>query len=204
MDEESGIGHNIELKPGLTPSENANYYFDKYKKNKGSGEFLSNKIKSEEMLTEKLKNEIMNIENSDDIKDLKKDLNTREKDSYKNKFRIFSLNENYEVWVGKDSVSNDLLTFKYSSPFDYWFHVRGFSGSHTVLKRFVKDIIPDRKIVETAASIAAYYSKARNAGTIPVAYCERKYVKKRKGFKSGTVTMEKEKLIYVKPHLPVN
>jgi predicted ribosome quality control (RQC) complex YloA/Tae2 family protein len=63
---------------------------------------------------------------------------------------------------------------------------------------------PDKKNIETAASIAAYYSKARNASNVPVAYCERKYVKKKKGFKEGSVIMEREKVIFVKPGLPEN
>ena len=62
----------------------------------------------------------------------------------------------------------------------------------------------DKKYILSAASIAAYYSKARNGGNVPVAYTERKYVKKKKGFREGTVILEKEKVIFVKPGLPEN
>ena len=112
------------------------------------------------------------------------------------------VNQDFQVWVGKDSKSNDLLTTKYSAQNDLWFHIRGTSGSHTVLKTGNKIEQLDKKIIETAASICAYYSKARNAGTVPVAYCLRKYVKKKKGFNEGSVIMEKEKVIFVKPKLP--
>jgi predicted ribosome quality control (RQC) complex YloA/Tae2 family protein len=103
--------------------------------------------------------------------------------------------------VGKSSANNDLLTMKYAKPHDLWFHVRGASGSHTVLKVHGGDP-PPRAVVHQAASIAAYYSKMRNAGNVPVAYCERKHVRKPKGAAAGAVVLEREKTILVKPGLP--
>lgn len=117
-------------------------------------------------------------------------------------FRIFSVAGELEVWVGKSSANNDLLTMKYAKPNDLWFHVRGASGSHTVLKVHGKDSPASKEAIHQAAAIAAYYSKMRNAGNVPVAYCERKYVFKRKGLKEGAVVMEHEKVIFVKPALP--
>jgi predicted ribosome quality control (RQC) complex YloA/Tae2 family protein len=67
-----------------------------------------------------------------------------------------------------------------------------------------KNIAPDKSLIYIAASIAAYYSKARNGKHIPVAYCEKKYVKKKKGFNQGAVVMEKEKVIFVDPKVPEN
>ncbi len=116
-------------------------------------------------------------------------------------FRVFPLDGGFEVWVGKSSANNDLLTMKYAKPHDLWFHVRGASGSHTVLKMHGSEP-PPRAVIQQAASIAAYYSKMRNAGSVPVAYCERKHVRKPKGAAAGAVVMEREKTILVKPGLP--
>jgi predicted ribosome quality control (RQC) complex YloA/Tae2 family protein len=129
-------------------------------------------------------------------------MKTETKENEKLPFRIFRIHEKFSVWVGKDSVSNDLLTMKHSNQFDLWFHVRGASGSHTILKFDDKNVVPDKSLILKAASVAAYYSKARNARNVPVAYCERKYVRKKKGFKSGAVVMEKEKVVFVNPGLP--
>ncbi|MFZ1321882.1 MAG: NFACT RNA binding domain-containing protein [Ignavibacteria bacterium] len=193
----------IKLKAELSPSENAEAYFDRYKKLKNSRSLLLNKISSLEKEIIILQSEYKTIEDSEDIKKIIKENKklTESKNDETNKFRKFVLNEKYQVWVGKDSISNDLLTTKYASTNDLWFHVRGASGSHTVLKISAKEPVP-KEIISTAASISAYYSKARNAGNVPVAYCEKKFVKKKKGFKSGTVTMEREKVIFVKPVLP--
>jgi predicted ribosome quality control (RQC) complex YloA/Tae2 family protein len=192
----------INLKKDLSPSENAALYYEKYKKQKNSIDILKDRILKQKYEIERTKKEIENIKNNKDLKSLK----TMEKEFYKenetSRFRKFKLDEKFEVWVGKDSASNDLLTTRYSSQNDLWFHVRGASGSHTVLKISDKKNPPDKKIIETAASIAAYYSKARNASNVPVAYCEKKYVKKKKGFKEGSVVMEREKVIFIKPGLP--
>jgi predicted ribosome quality control (RQC) complex YloA/Tae2 family protein len=104
--------------------------------------------------------------------------------------------------VGKSSANNDLLTMKYAKPNDLWFHARGSSGSHTVLR--VRDTThpPGKESIYQAASIAAYYSKMRNASNVPVAYCERKFVKKSKGLAEGAVILEREKVIFVTPRLP--
>lgn len=119
------------------------------------------------------------------------------------RFRIFKIEEGIEVWTGKDSVSNDLLTFNFSSSNDIWFHVRGSSGSHALLKIADKAIAVKKHHLETAASICAFYSKAKNAGRVSVAYTEIKNVKKYKGASSGSVVIKGERLIKVIPKLPV-
>jgi predicted ribosome quality control (RQC) complex YloA/Tae2 family protein len=118
------------------------------------------------------------------------------------KFRIFKLKEEFEVWVGKDSRSNDLLTMKYSKQSDLWFHVSGASGSHTVLKVPGNyDKVP-QEIIRLAAGIAAFFSKARNARNVKVSYTQTKNVQKYKGAKSGSVLIKNEKTIKVEPVLP--
>ncbi|MBL8006834.1 MAG: DUF814 domain-containing protein [Ignavibacteria bacterium] len=194
----------IGLRENLTPNENAQHYFEKYKKQKASVKLLEGKVKIIAKEKGKLKIELKELAEMDDIKKI----NREEKKSAEikkdetSRFRKFVLNEKYEVWVGKDSASNDLLTTKYSAQNDLWFHVRGASGSHTVLKTGSKKELPPKEIIYKAAGIAAYYSKARNSSSVPVAYCERKYVKKKKGFREGSVIMEKEKVIFVKPSIP--
>jgi predicted ribosome quality control (RQC) complex YloA/Tae2 family protein len=103
------------------------------------------------------------------------------------------------------SVANDLLSFKYTKQNDLWFHVRGTSGSHTILKipEEFDGTIP-KEYIKTAAEIAAYYSKAKNAKNIPVAYTEGKNVQKYKGAKSGSgsVVIKGEKVVKVNPKIP--
>jgi len=118
-------------------------------------------------------------------------------------FRIFKINEGFEVWVGKNSRANDLLSFKYTGQNDLWFHVRGASGSHTILKipENLDNEIP-KDCIKTTAEIAAFYSKAKNAKNVNVAYTKGKNVQKFKGAKSGSVVIKGEKVIKVTPAIP--
>jgi predicted ribosome quality control (RQC) complex YloA/Tae2 family protein len=194
----------IKLKPELSPSQNAAVYFEKSKRQKASVEILGKKLIKAEKEIVRFENELTNFLSINEIKMLEKEVK-REKaieSDETNRFRKFKVAGDYEVWVGKDSASNDLLTTRYSAQNDLWFHVRGSSGSHTVLKVNTKVEKVSKEAIVSAAAIAAYYSKARNAGNVPVAYCERKFVKKMKGFKQGSVVMQKEKVIFVKPSLP--
>ena len=159
------------------------------------------KIKNENSV---MQSEVEKFSSKENIKELEKEFKKdkkMEKDETQ-RFRKFKVEGDYEVWVGKDSAANDLLTTRHAAQNDLWFHVRGSSGSHTVLKVSNKKEQIPKEAISAAASIAAYYSKARNAGNVPVAYCEKKYVKKKKGFREGTVVMEKEKVVFVKPNLP--
>lgn len=126
-----------------------------------------------------------------------------EEDKNLKHFRIFKLSDGFEVWVGKHSEANDLLSFKYTKQNDLWFHVRGTSGSHTILKipEGFDGIIP-KECIKTAAEICAFYSKAKNAKNVPVAYTEGKNVSKYKGAKSGSVVIKSEKVVKVNPFIP--
>lgn len=203
-DEETEEKTVIKLNPLISVSNNATNYYNKYKGMKNSISDLEKKVNAHIKELKGLEKQKEVLEEENNLKNLKKMSKTEEKitETEKLPFRIFKIDEKFEVWVGKDSASNDLLTMKYASQYDLWFHVRGSSGSHTILKFLDKNIKPEKSLIVTAASIAAYYSKARNGKHIPVAYCERKYVKKRKGFNQGAVVMEKEKVIFVDPNVP--
>ena len=117
-------------------------------------------------------------------------------------FRIFVVAGGFEVWAGKSSANNDLLTLRYAKPDDLWFHARGASGSHVVLKVASGKGEPGKKAREQAAGIAAYYSRMKNAGMVPVAMTQKRYVRKPKGSPPGTVVIEREKVIFAEPALP--
>jgi predicted ribosome quality control (RQC) complex YloA/Tae2 family protein len=117
-------------------------------------------------------------------------------------FRVFRVHGGFDVWVGKSSANNDLLTMKYAKPRDLWLHARGASGSHVLLKIASGKGEPDKRAIEEAASIAAYYSKMKSSSLVPVAVTERRFVRKPRGSSPGSVLVEREKVVFVRPHLP--
>jgi predicted ribosome quality control (RQC) complex YloA/Tae2 family protein len=118
-----------------------------------------------------------------------------------NKYRHFELGGGWAAWAGRNSANNDELTMRFAKPNDYWMHARGVSGSHVVLRGPTGEK-PPKDIVRAAAAIAAYYSKYRNAGDVPVAWTQKKYVRKPKGSAVGAVVMDREEVILVRPGLP--
>ncbi|MCB9205734.1 MAG: DUF814 domain-containing protein [Ignavibacteriales bacterium] len=100
--------------------------------------------------------------------------------------------------------SNDYSFVKFAKQNDYWFHARGLPGSHVVIRvDNVKEGIP-KDIIKKGASLAAYYSKAKTAGTAPVSYTLAKFVYKKKGMEPGKVFLTKESTLLVKPEIPKN
>lgn len=105
------------------------------------------------------------------------------------------------VWAGRQSTDNDQLSIRVARNDDWWFHVRGVSGSHVVL--FVREgIEPTRDVIEAAASIAAWHSKLRKGGTVAVSGTRARFVSKPRGAKKGTVTIRKERVFKVRPGIP--
>jgi len=83
-------------------------------------------------------------------------------------YRQFELEGGYEVWVGRHARENEQLTFHEARKYDYWLHARGVPGAHVILRVPNRNQKPPRRILEMAASIAAYFSEARHSSLVPV------------------------------------
>ena len=113
----------------------------------------------------------------------------------------YTLSNGWKILAGKTDADNDLLSLKTARPNDYWFHVHRLPGSHVILQHPTENL-PDSDTLKTAAAVAAWHSKARQAGLVPVSYTEAKHVGKPRGAKPGSVTIKREKIIKVRPALP--
>jgi predicted ribosome quality control (RQC) complex YloA/Tae2 family protein len=116
-------------------------------------------------------------------------------------FHEFNL-QGYVVWVGKHAKANELLLNSYSRKNDVWLHARDVSGSHVLIRTVHGTQGLPKAVLEQAAALAAWFSKGKTQGWLPVQYTERKYVRKRKGGAPGEVLVEKEKVLIVQPGLP--
>ncbi len=116
--------------------------------------------------------------------------------------RRFKTAEGWDVMIGKNNEGNDYLTHMMARPEDYWFHVHGAAGSHVVLRRGKSKDEPSKATIAEVASWAAYFSQAKSAGTVPVIYTQKKYVRKPKKAPPGLAVCEREKTVMVKPREP--
>ncbi len=203
----------IKLKAELSPSEQVDRYFEKGRDEKKNFEISSELLESARERHLKLvgvknrfeaEDSLENYRETAKILHLEKDNSKVLKMEVTAKYRKYLLSDKYEILVGKDSKSNDLLTTKIARQNDYWMHARGMPGSHVVLRTDnPKETMP-KNILKAAASLAAYHSKAKTAGTVPVSYTLAKFVYKRKGMPPGQVQLSKEKVLLVKPEIPAD
>ncbi len=201
-----GVRMDIPLDPKLTIIDNSRKYFEKARKARESVEHRKKLLPGLERQLEDVRRKLATLEQSHSLKEISNigsKGNRMNENENAQKYKMFDLGDGYVLYVGKSAANNDELTMKFARPNDLWFHARGASGSHCVLKAPNDDRVP-KTVIKAAAAVAAYYSKAKNAKYTPVAYTQKKYVRKPKGANTGAVVMQKEEVIMVEPGLPAS
>ncbi|MBS1766606.1 MAG: DUF814 domain-containing protein [Acidobacteria bacterium] len=107
--------------------------------------------------------------------------------------------EGFELLIGKGDEENDRLTFKVAENTDFWLHVANLPGSHVVIRNPDKVSEPPRAVLERAAELAAFHSKARDAGKVEVHWCRIADISKPRGFAPGKVILKQWKSLRVYP-----
>lgn len=181
----------IPLDPDLSPQENAARYFQKYNKLKRTYEAsLTLAKESKETLTH-----LLSIQNSmelavseADLADIKEEMvlagllkaKPAKKDGVKpekSKPLHYLSSDGFHIYVGKNNLQNDRLTFKVADAKDLWFHAKEMAGSHVIVKLEGAEDVPDATY-EEAARLAAYYSSGRTSPKVEVDYTRRGNLKK--------------------------
>ena len=187
----------IPLDSTKTPQENSQKYFDKYNKQKRTYEALISLIeetRNEILYLESVSNALDIAMSEDDLNQIKEELVgagyvrrkfTKQKTKINSKPFHYISSDGYHMYVGKNNIQNDELTFNFATGNDWWFHAKGCPGSHVIV-RTNGDELPDRTF-EEAGKLAAYYSKNRGSEKVEIDYIEKKHVKKPKGGKPGFV-----------------
>lgn len=187
----------IPLDPVKTPQENAQKYFARYNKQKRTYEALTELISEtgdEIRYLESVESALDIALYEEDLTQIKEELSQAgyiRRRQQKKKAKILSRplhyvsSDGYHMYVGKNNLQNEELTFHFASGNDWWFHAKGVPGSHVILKSG-SDEVPDRTF-EEAGRLAAYYSKNRGNEKAEIDYIEKKHVKKVNGGRPGFV-----------------
>ena len=187
---------------------NAKKYFDKYARLKRTYEAVlvqQEEAQAELNHLESIKMSLDIAENEEDLAEIRKEL---ENAGYAKKTGIsgkkgkakeakgtplhFISSDGFDIYVGKNNIQNDYLTFKLASNSDWWFHAKKCAGSHVLLVSNGREV-PDRTF-EEAGRLAVHYSSV-NTSSLPsgdgtkheVDYVQKKEVKKPNGAKPGYV-----------------
>ncbi|HET7521833.1 MAG TPA: NFACT family protein, partial [Bacillales bacterium] len=199
----------IPLNPRKTPSENAQNYFRKYNKAKNSVAAVNEQIKKAKEEIHYLERLLQQMESAapKDVREIREEL---EEEGYlkrrttakhtKNKpgkpsLEAYRSSEGVEVLVGKNNKQNEYLTNRLARPNDTWLHTKDIPGSHVVIRG--EDF--GETTLHEAANLAAYYSKSRYSGSVPVDYTKIRHVRKPSGAKPGYVIYDHQQTVFVTP-----
>lgn len=201
----------IKLDPLLTPSQNAQLYYKKYRKAYNAEKALKLQIEKAQIELTYIESVIEALDraaNNEEIDEIKNELfeqgyikisRGKRNKLIKPSFNPieFVTSEGFKVLVGRNNKQNDILTLKKTSKNDIWFHTKNIPGSHTVLITDGRQ--PNQASIIEAATIAVQHSKAKDSSNVPVDYTIIKNVSKPQGAKPGMVIYVKYKTIYVTP-----
>lgn len=193
----------IPLDETLSIKENAVRFFDKYGKMKRTEEALAVQTKENEAEIAYLESvqTFLNLASTKaDLQQIQAELSERGfiKKSYdkKNKKVVnkplhYVMYDEYDIYVGKNNLQNEEVTFKMANGNDWWFHAKGVPGSHVIVKSrnanpATEWDMPD-EVFEAAACLAAVYSKNSGQEKTEVDYIRKKHVKRPGGGEAGFV-----------------
>lgn len=196
----------VPLDQKLSAVQNAQKYYKRYQKMKQREIVLEKQIENTEDEINYLELVSDAIDRTDDVRNLdeiyfeliknnyiKKDKKIKNKPK---KIAIHSVDydDTSKVYYGKNNLQNEYITFKVADKNDVWMHVKGFPGSHVVIK---SGSYPSDELLVFAAKIAAKNSKAKDSNKVDVDFTTRKNVKKHPSGKTGLVNYVNFKTITV-------
>ncbi|MCD8328107.1 MAG: NFACT family protein [Ruminococcus sp.] len=194
----------------LTPQQNAQKYYNEYKKCDTAEKMLTRLIeegKQELVYIDSVFDSLTRATSEADILALREELSEqgylklRKSGKAKPQKGLpplkFKTTGGFDILVGRNNRQNDKLTLKDSLKSDIWLHTKDIPGSHVILKADGRS--PSEQDIFEAACIAAYHSKAKSSSSVGVDYTLVKNVKKPNGAKPGMVIFTDNKTLFVTP-----
>ncbi|MDF0479084.1 NFACT family protein [Vagococcus sp. PNs007] len=197
----------ISLREDLSPSQNAQKYFQKYGKLKNSVKIIEEQLEIAEQEVNYLDSVLSQLElaTPSEVDYIKEELisekyirptkQQKAKKNQKSKPEKYMATDGTIILVGKNNLQNDQLTLKTADKNHFWLHAKDIPGSHVI----VQSAHPSEDTLIEAANLAAYYSKFRLSSSVPVDYVQVKHIKKPNGSKPGYVIYENQKTLFVTP-----
>lgn len=209
-------GRVIPLDPALGAKDNAQAYFEEYRKAQRAGAQLPEHIAEAETELDYLRQLRVQAEQADGfaaIEAIRQEFDehtggrqpvgeragNRSKKQAPRKVSGLTEASGNMIFIGRSGRENDQVTFDIGGAEDTWLHVRGVPGSHVIVRWLRPADEEDEQAVETAAALAAHYSGSRANGLVEVDVTRRKNVRKIKGAGPGMVTYRNERTIAVRP-----
>ena len=199
----------IALDKALTPNQNAQRYFKRYQKLKEAVKYLTDLIEETKATILYLESveTVLNQAGLEEIAEIREELiqtgfirrRQREKIQKRKKPEQYLASDGKTIiYVGRNNLQNEELTFKMARKEELWFHAKDIPGSHVVISG---NLDPSDEVKTDAAELAAYFSQGRLSNLVQVDMIEVKKLNKPTGGKPGFVTYTGQKTLRVTPDL---
>ena len=203
----------IPLDSSISIQKNMERYFKRYNKLKNALEIVTEQKLDAVQELDYIESIVFNLSNASDINDLnevyeeisdnvstdKKHKKIPQKKTQNQKLDTTNI-DGFTIYVGKNNIQNDYISFKIARANDVWFHVQKMHGSHVLLKNpdnlFLEEI--PENVMYNCAKLAKENSKAATSLNVSVDYCFAKHIKKQPGAKPGMVNYTNFRTIIVK------
>ena len=197
----------IALDKALTPNQNAQRYFKRYQKLKEAVKYLTDLIEETKATIIYLESveTVLNQAGLEEIAEIREELiqtgfirrRQREKIQKRKKPEQYLASDGKTIiYVGRNNLQNEELTFKMARKEELWFHAKDIPGSHVVISG---NLDPSDEVKTDAAELAAYFSQGRLSNLVQVDMIEVKQLNKPTGGKPGFVTYTGQKTLRVTP-----
>jgi predicted ribosome quality control (RQC) complex YloA/Tae2 family protein len=196
----------LTLDPQLSPSENVQRFYRRYRKAKNALAAAQDLLKNGQIELQYLQSIASAIELADEVSDLEEisleldpaSAKPVRRGSVRSAPQALRLRRGGDVslLVGKNNQQNDHVTFKEAHASDWWLHTRDHPGAHVIIRA---DQPVGEALLHEAALLAAWFSPARHSAQVPVVYARKKHVKKVPGGRPGMVIYEHAKTLFVTP-----
>ena len=197
----------IALDKALTPNQNAQRYFKRYQKLKEAVKYLTELIEETKATILYLESveTVLNQAGLEEIAEIREELiqtgfirrRQREKIQKRKKPEQYLASDGKTIiYVGRNNLQNEELTFKMARKEELWFHAKDIPGSHVVISG---NLDPSDEVKTDAAELAAYFSQGRLSNLVQVDMIEVKKLNKPTGGKPGFVTYTGQKTLRVTP-----
>lgn len=192
----------IRIRKDQTLQKNAATYYAKSKKQQLEIAHLESLIAQKQRELDGMNNDLAELAKTEDIKALRSFAARHPVRSGMDDAESLPYHETtfmgFRILIGRNAQANDILLRRFGYKDDLWLHAKDVRGSHVLIKHQAGKAIP-RAVIERAGQLAAWHSKRKTDTLCPVIVTPRKYVRRRKGDPAGTVVVERETVILVKP-----
>ena len=201
----------IPLSPILSPQQNAAKFYKDYSRMKNAEKELTRQLelgRQELTYLQSVLEELDRAQVEGELEEIRRELQEGgylKPDSGKKKMKQAKLpplrfvsTDGYEIYVGRNNVQNEALTFRSARKDDLWLHAQKVHGSHVIIA--CAGAVPPDNTVTQAAQLAAYYAETAGGQNVPVDVTPVKQVKKPPNAKPGMVIYHTYRTVVVNPY----